>query len=63
MKNKFALLFTIAGIVLFQIFASHWFSAPPGGSINFKRSLAAAAVGGVSAVIGALIDNVVSKKQ
>ena len=54
--HTFAIIFTIAGIVIFQMMAKDLF---PNGGI--KRTLAAGAVGAVCCVIGTFIDKRLQK--
>jgi hypothetical protein len=60
-----AIAFLVVGIVGFQVVAPKLFPTPPGGGINFERTLWAGVVGAVAAVIGAgvgkLIEAVVKK--
>jgi hypothetical protein len=51
----------VIGIVGFQIVAPGLFPTPPGGGFNIERTLWAAVVGAVSAVIGAGIGTLIDR--
>ena len=59
--NRFALIFTVAGIVGFQAFAPQFFGERTGG-INFSRMIWAGIVGGGAALLGYGLGVLLDKK-
>ncbi len=59
--GKYAIILTIIGIVLFQLFARDLFSDT--GSWNIQRTLCAGLVAGICAVIGGFFDSMGNKKD
>jgi hypothetical protein len=52
-------VFTAAGLGVFQGVAARLFPAPPGGGLNLERVLRAGVVGGACAAVGAGVGKLV----
>jgi hypothetical protein len=53
----------VVAIAIWETFARHLFSPPPGGGFNVLQFLCAGLMGGAGAVVGGFIGNAVSSNR
>ncbi len=55
-----SLLFALIGGAIFNVLSPRWFTAPPGGGINWEQVMWAGVVGACAAVFGGLVATLLS---